>query len=88
MHLLFRFILFWNVLLHVFLNDTLFSQKRVAKPKQKADSEEEPHVYCFRKRKETNYMKLEVPNDDEFVCRWIVRALWMRMILTSKACLC
>ncbi|XP_070174800.1 histone-lysine N-methyltransferase PRDM9-like [Littorina saxatilis] len=40
----------------------------VKKTQQKAEkTEEEPRVYSFRKRKETNYMKLEVPNDDEFV---------------------
>ncbi|KAK7477011.1 hypothetical protein BaRGS_00031691 [Batillaria attramentaria] len=37
--------------------------KRKRKPKKK----DEVRVYTFRKRKETNYMKLEVPDDDEFL---------------------
>ncbi|XP_076437962.1 histone-lysine N-methyltransferase PRDM7-like [Babylonia areolata] len=37
------------------------TRKKTEKPK------EEPRVYSFRKRKDVNYMKLEVPNDDEFI---------------------
>lgn len=49
------------------------STKRKRKIRQKAEKpQEEPHVYSFRKRKETNYMKLEVPDDDEFICRYLV----------------
>lgn len=44
-----------------------------SKIRQKAeDVQEEPHIYSFRKRKETNYMKLEVPDDDEFICGYLV----------------
>ncbi|KAL8569977.1 hypothetical protein ACOMHN_056409 [Nucella lapillus] len=38
------------------------------KTRQKAEKpKEERRQYCFRKRKEVNYMTLEVPNDDEFI---------------------
>ncbi|XP_070174303.1 histone-lysine N-methyltransferase PRDM9-like [Littorina saxatilis] len=43
------------------------SQEKKTKRQKHEKTKEEPHCYSLRTRKETNYMKLEVPNDDEFL---------------------
>ncbi|KAK7092228.1 hypothetical protein V1264_008012 [Littorina saxatilis] len=43
------------------------SEEKKTKGQKSEKPKEEPHCYSLRTRKETNYMKLEVPNDDEFL---------------------
>ncbi|KAL8572153.1 hypothetical protein ACOMHN_057828 [Nucella lapillus] len=63
-----RTVVTWPTLAELCVPPQTGGGKGQRKTRQKAEKpKEERRQYCFRKRKEVNYMTLEVPNDDEFI---------------------